>query len=226
VTTQSENCRPSSSTSRKYWKPVLLLAPLVAFVGCSGGPARILPPHIDADDSAERAMEMYDTDGDGLLSAAELEAVPGLKAAMETLDADKDGKASELEIAERIRFWQVSQGGVTSIRCRVTMDGKPLVGATVTFEPESFLGEAIQTAVGVTNFTGAAGPSIPKENRPIADMPPGIQLGTYRVRISKLVEGEETVPAKYNAETTLGQQVSTDDPAIVGRRVIFKLQSR
>jgi hypothetical protein len=223
---RTENYCPCSPTGRKYWKPVLLLTPLVVCVGCGGGPSRILPPHIDADDSAEQAMEMYDTDGDGLLSAAELEAVPGLKAAMETLDTDKDGKASELEIAERIRFWQASKGGVTSTNCHVFMDGKPLEGATVTFDPESFLGEEIQAAVGTTNFRGAAGPSIPKENRPIADMPPGMQLGTYRVRISKLVDGEETVPAKYNAETTLGQQVSTDDPAIVGRRVIFKLQSR
>ena len=223
---QTGNDRPRSLASLKFWKSALILAPLAILVSCSGGPERIRPPYIDADDAAEQAMEMYDKDGDGFLADAELEAAPGLKAALATLDTDEDGKVSEQEIAERIRFWQATKGGITSIRCYVTMDSKPLVGATVTFEPEAFLGEAIQTAIGITNFSGSAGLSIPKENRPIADMPPGIQLGLFRVRISKLVDGEETVPAKYNTETILGQQVSTDDPAVLGRKVAFKLKSR
>jgi hypothetical protein len=57
-------------------------------------------------------------------------------------------------------------------------------------------------------------------------MPPGLQLGLYRIRISKLVNGAETIPAKFNADTTVGQQVSPDDPAIAGQRVRFALTTK
>jgi EF hand domain-containing protein len=194
--------------------------------GCNSGPARLQPPGIDADDAAAEALEMYDSDGDGLIAGAELTKANGLQAAMKTLDTDGDGKVSALEIAARIRSWQASKAGISSILCYVTLDGKPLEGATVTFEPESFLGEEVQTAIGPTNFNGVAAPYIPKEKRPTPDMPPGLQLGFYRVKVSKVVNGQETIPAKYNAETILGQQVANDDPAILRHRVELKLDKR
>ena len=37
--------------------------------------------------------------------------------------------------------------------------------------------------------------------------PPGVACGLYRVEISKLVDGKETIPAIYNTETILGKDV-------------------
>ncbi|RIK83865.1 MAG: hypothetical protein DCC67_05575 [Planctomycetota bacterium] len=191
--------------------------------GCSSGPSRIKPPSIDADGAAAEAMEMYDQDADGALAGAELDASPGLKSAQASFDANQDGKIQQDEIQRRIEAWQATGIGVMSVSFLFTMDGQPLPGAQVTFEPEPFLGDEIKTAVGETLMYGSVSPSIPKEERPSADMPAGFQVGLYRVRVSKKVDGKETIPARYNAETTLGQQVSPDDPAIANQKARFDL---
>jgi hypothetical protein len=203
-----------------------LLATLAAALGCSSGPSRVTPPSIDADDAASAAMELYDKDSDGAINAAELEAAPGLKAAMATLDANKDGSVQEEEIAARIEAWQTTGVGITLATTRVTMDGRPLVGATVTYEPEPFLGDAMKTASGITSDLGSTEVIIPKEDRPGADWPPGVQYGLFKVRISKEVNGSETIPAKYNKETILGQQISNDDPAVSSQNIKFELTTK
>jgi hypothetical protein len=203
------------SGARLYeWTALAVALAALSISSCTGGPARVLPPKIDPGGAASEAMELYDADGDGLLAGPELEKAPGLKAAIATLDTDKDGKVSADEIEARIEAWQATRIGVATIMCVLRMDGQPLVGADIAFEPESFLGEAIQPAIGTSDFAGAAYPRIPKEKRPMADMPGGMQLGFYRIRVSKLGNGKETIPAKYNTATTLGQQIAPDDPAI------------
>lgn len=205
----------------------LLLAPwMLALAGCGGGPERIEPPAIDAGAAGSQAVELYDKNGDGAVAGDELEAASPLKACLATLDADSDGNVTAAEVTRRVETWQGTRGGVTSVLVYVTMDGSPLPGATVTFEPEPYLGQEIQAAVGVTNIDGVAAPMIPKEKRPTPNMPPGMQLGLYKVRISKQAGGTETIPAKYNAETTLGQQVAPDDPAVIRHRIEFDLKSR
>jgi len=199
---------------------------LTALAGCSSGPGRVTAPSISASGAASEAMSLYDKDGDGFIAAAELDAVPGIKAAMETVDADKDGKVSESEISDRIAAWQNTGIGVMAIKAGFTLNGSPLTNAMVTLEPESFLGDDIQAGVGEIDSSGTALISIPKDRRPAKDTPPGVQLGFYRVKVSKMANGQETVPAKYNAETTLGQQVSPDDPAIAGQRVRFELTTK
>jgi len=199
---------------------------LAALAGCSSGPGRVQAPSISASGAASEAMELYDKDSDGFIAAAELDAVPGLKAAMETVDADKDGKLSESEISQRIAAWQDTGIGVMLVTAKFSIDGRPLTNGVVTFEPESFLGENIQAGIGEIDSNGIGIISIPKDKRPAKDTPPGAQLGFYRVKVSKMANGQETIPAKYNAETTLGQQVSPDDPAIAGQKVRFELTTK
>jgi hypothetical protein len=203
----------------------LVLACGLSAAGCSSGPSRVRPPSINASGAASEAMELYDKDGDGFIAGSELDAVPGVKAAMETIDADKDGKATEEEIAARIEAWQASKIGVMAVKANFTLDGRPLSGAQITFEPESFLGQDIKAATGEASG-GVAMVSIPKEQRPAKDTPPGLQLGLYRVRVSKKANGQETIPAKYNTETTLGQQVAPDDPAVAGQKMRFELTTK
>lgn len=193
--------------------------------GCSSGPSKITAPSFDPSGSADQAMELFDKDGDGFLAGAELDAAPGIKAAMKTLDGDQDGKVTAEEINARIQAWVTRGVGLMGCACAVTLDGKPLDGATITFDPEPIFGDLLQPAMGPVTG-GTASPTIPKQNRIPADAPPGLRVGLYRVRISKPVNGVETIPAQYNKETTLGQQVSTDDPAIAGQRVRYELTSK
>ena len=181
-------------------------------LGCSRGPKAIRPPDIDGVAAAAAVMANYDTDRDGSLDGQELRAVPGLAAGLGVFDTNSDQRIQPTEIEARVDAWQAA--GLMTIRCDVRWRGKPLEGATVRYVPEAFLGDDIQTAVGTTNQFGIAYMSIPKDKRPAADAPGGVQLGVYRVRISKLVDGKETIPARYNAETVLGQEISYDDPGV------------
>jgi hypothetical protein len=198
----------------------------LAVAGCSRGPTRLDAPDFDPAESAGRAMKQYDQNGDGFVAGDELEKAPGLKAAIKNLDMDDDGKVSEQEIADRVNTWLKMNVGLTKFSCLVTLDGTPLQGATVTFVPEEFLGGAVQQAEDVTTMVGSASPRIPKEKRPSPDSPPGMQLGLYQVQISLKQGDKETIPAKYNTQTVLGQEVSNDDWAIQNNQVRFNLTTK
>lgn len=194
--------------------------------GCSGGASRVEMPAIDADDAAAAAMTTYDKDGDGSIAGAELEASPALKAAMETLDVNKDGAVQKEEIVKRIESWQANLAGITTASCTVTLDGQPLTGAKIVFEPESFLGSELKAAYGETSPLGKTMPAVRKEDRPTPDTPAGIQYGLFRVRISKKNGETESLPARYNTATELGQQISGDDPAMIRQDLRFDLKSK
>ena len=223
---QAENRRLSSFICRSFLSYAMPLALLVVLSGCSGGPAPLELPGFDPSGSAAKAMELYDTNGDGFVAGEELENAPGLKAAIKTLDANNDEQISEEEIAERIRAWDEMQIGMMSFNSEFYLDGKPLTDAVITFDPDEFLEGVVQSAVGETGFAGEARPKVPKEKRPTPETPPGMQAGIYKVRVSKIVGGTETIPAKYNTETILGQEVTQDDWAISNKQVIFKLKSK
>ena len=53
-----------------------------------------------------------------------------------------------------------------------------------------------------------------------------MHLGLYKVRISKVIGGQETIPRKYNAETILGQELAPDVPEISNNRVAYALTTR
>lgn len=152
-------------------------------------------------------MELFDKDGDGFLNKEELEATPGLKAAIKEVDTDGDGKIAKDEIQRRLEFWQETKSALLAISVTVTMNGQPLPEATVTFEPEPFLGEAFHAAVGVTGPDGVCLPMLPPEHQLRANVP-GTPTGFYRVRISKMVNGREIIPERYNSNTELGQEVA------------------
>jgi hypothetical protein len=198
---------------------------VAAIASCQRGPAAIKQPSINASSAGKLAMEQYDKDGDGKVAGDELEKAPGLKAALSNLDTDGDKAVSAAEMSARVNAWKAMATGTTFVQCRVTLDGQPLGGATVNFEPESFLGDEIKLAVGTTTPHGDAMMSIRPEDRPDPKQPGGVHLGLYKVRISKIENGRETVPARYNTETTLGQEVSYDDPGVKSRNISFALKS-
>lgn len=185
----------------RFWCGLTLLT----LLGCSGRPARIMPPDINAVQAGKDAIAEYDKNGNGAVDGAELAAVPAFTAAMKELDKNSDNQISADEITERINAWKASKIGIMSLFVRVMLDGKPLKNATVEFIPEKFLGPAVKPAKGVTGDDGSVACRVddPSLDKRIA----GAQCGFYKVVITG---GDKTVPSKYNTSTTLGAEVAQD----------------
>lgn len=172
--------------------------------GCRRGPAPPPRPQIDPVQAAAEAIRLYDKNGSGLLEPEEWKQSPPLAAAKQRIDRDNDGKITPEEIADRITSWLQSPAIMTTCAIVVTLDGRPVEGATVTLEPEPFLGSSYKTASGTTDLMGMA--SITGQNEKFS----GVYLGLYRVKVSKQAGGRETIPARYNTQTELGCEVATD----------------
>lgn len=183
---------------------------LLAIVGCWGGtPSRVPQTGFSSTASAD-ALAMYDTNKDGKISGDELQNCPALKAAIAQLDPNKTGEVTAAMIDARIKAWKDSKLAIMSVSCKVTRNGQPFPGATVTFIPEKFLGDQVPQATGKTDKTGIASLSIPSTGpRPRSGMGPGF----YRVVITK--EGVN-IPDKYSKEATtvFGQEVARDAEGI------------
>jgi EF hand len=187
-------------------------------LGCSIGGARVHAPSLSPGSAAAKAMEEYDTNNDGRLDAQELDRCPALKNSLARFDKDNDGFLTAKEIADRLASYQKNGVGLIALTCKVFLDRRPLAGAHVTFVPESFLGSAFKPAKGVTNDTGKAVMKVEGANTP------GVPCGLYRIEVSKQnPSGRETLPAKYNAQTTLGEEVAPD---LRSSGITLRLRSR
>jgi len=179
---------------------------LAVVVGCSQGP--LTDAKLKPSAAAEQALAEFDANQDGAIDTSELEKCPGLRAAQAAMDADGNGLLSESEIATRLKSYVGDELVVTTFPCRVLLDGRPLADATVTLVPESFLASALNPASGVTALGGDAVLTVEEVQ---AKGFSGVYCGLYRIQVSKRnAAGVETLPAKYNTETTLGQEVAPD----------------
>lgn len=199
----------SSTNSRPFRPPqrIALLAPAIVLllVSCSGRPGRVAPPNY-ATHAGNAAIERYDANGDGAIAGEELEATPGLKASLQQVDGDGDGRLTAQEIDARIQSWRDSRVAEMPVSCVVNLDGQPLAGAKVQFEPEPFLGAQVPPAVATTDEGGSASASMAEDA--LADPRyPGMACGWYRMRITG---GNQTIPPRYNTETTLGCEVAVN----------------
>jgi hypothetical protein len=170
---------------------------------------------------ASAAVQQYDQDGDGALSTVELAKCPGILKAMALYDKNSDGKVTADEIADRFNLWLEHKTAYMTVSCNVLLDGKRLDGGTVEFVPEEFFGDALHPASGEIQdghaivFVDAS--LLPPD---LADVQ-GVHPGIYKVKIT---HPTIQVPAKYNTETTLGQEVALDNPDIQAMR--FDLSTR
>ena len=192
---------------------------LVVVLGCSNTPPA--PPRfqINPQQAAEAAMTLYDKNGDGRLDAKELEASPPLKELLKNLKAKSANHPDFLtagDIAGRLEEWIKAPVTLHAGATMVYLDGAPLEGAAVSYEPEPFLGPSYHSHVGHTNKFGGAIPDSELKSYP------GIYLGLYRIRISKKVGGKETLPRDYNTQSELGCELASD--VHVGSDIITKFR--
>ena len=199
-----------AAAERFSWRGLLIsLTIAVLFCGgCSNRPSSLSMPNIDADVVAQGAMDAYDLNGDGVISGEELKHPSfGFSHSLSMLDADGDRSVNQDEIRDYVqRFWINAGAALTSTKCRIRFGGKPLPGATVVFEPVEFMKDVIRPASGKTRGS-IAYLDLADEDRPHENAH-GAQCGLYVVRISKVVNGKETVPEEYNTNSILGCEVA------------------
>jgi hypothetical protein len=186
----------------------------LVIAGCNSRPGAIRPPSVDPDDVASTAIEQFDANRDGALSEDEWKSSPALAAVLGQYDTSGDRILSTDEIAEGIRSWQSGPVGVRVVPFKISYNGRPLMGATVTLMPAEFLGDAVKPASGESGQLGAGKLSLATEDLPKnAPNMPLVQPGLYRVEIT---HPSLKIPEKYNSQTTLGIEISGNNPGPQG----------
>ena len=203
--------RPAAVPRRSRYFQLWLLLILPCGWACAGchdrsGSLGVGPPRFDARKAAQQAMELYDVDGDALLSSAELEACPAIQQSLTLFDKDSDGQVSAEEFAGRVNDWVAEGSGMVAMRCLVTYNRGPLIDAQVELEPEPFFSDVLKPATGVTGGDGVAYISVGVADKPesFKDLPV-VSPGLYKVRVT---HPKLNLAARYNTATTLGCEVS------------------
>jgi hypothetical protein len=195
--------------------PAALLGCALA-AGCGGGTnAPLSPPSYDPEAMADAALKQFDRNGNGALDGPELDACPALKRSATVADVNHDRALSRDELVERFRGYKEAGVGAVSVSCTVRLNGNPLEGATVTFVPEDCMLGTVKGGSGMTDADGSA--TIVGEGGA-----PGLPPGLYKVTVTK-DGGSESIPARYNARTTLGHEVAVG--ARAGGSAEFDLRS-
>jgi hypothetical protein len=179
---------------------LFLLAVAVAFsgAGCSRVVQTERPrPTYDAAAITQAALGSLDRNKNGQLEGAELDACPGLRTALPAIDKNKDRSLSASEFKERVEYYAAL--GDVGATITVTLDDQPLTGATITLEPEPFMGLSLKAVTTTTDNAGSSGLFM-VDGSSFASLPAGL----YRIRVTK--EGM-SIPARYNTQTTLGREL-------------------
>jgi hypothetical protein len=185
---------------------LIVVGPVLAcFIGCEGHEIYIKSRRFDPVAAGRAAIAEYDSDGDGKLTGIELDRCPGLKAAINQIDPSGNQGITAETIAARVWVWLDSKLGAMALRCRLLHNGRPLPNAEVKFVPEAFLGSTPRTTTASTNKDGVA--EFTKTPPKLGDVRASLSPGFYRIEITK--HGEE-IPAKYNTNTVLGQEIAMD----------------
>jgi hypothetical protein len=160
---------------------------VVGAIGCSRSPAERVSA-FDPSIATAKTLGQYDRNGDHKLSADELKASAALSVNGNAvrIDTNRDGSLSEVEIRDRFRTHE-SEAGKFLFQVNVSVRGKPLTGAAVTFTPETFMGEGLQSYVGTTEENGMCS----LEGHDFKTL--GVPSGFYQIRINQIEHGIDVV---------------------------------
>ena len=205
----------AEKAEHQNWRElVFLVVAGCCLIGCAKQPKNLTPPPIDPVAASKAALEMFDTDGSGVIDKTELSQSPGLMAAVKTTDLDDDGGLSAEEIEKRLKIFVESGTTIRNFAVRLVHNGSEPHGLEVKAIPEPFLAEYIEPASDETNRAGVASPAIDFTDPEIAAQGyAGLRLGMYRLEVTQPDTSKKPVPKKYNEKTTMGFEVGLDHHA-------------
>ena len=90
----------------------------------------------------------------------------------------------------------------------VKRNGQPLSGANVKFVPLPEFKNSLPAATGLTDANGFARLAAPTEDLP--SQAPNVALMTPGFYLVEITHPNVQIPEKYNRQTVLGKEVSTD----------------
>jgi hypothetical protein len=182
---------------KRFVGVVVLVTGAFALSGCGDSLPRA---NFQSAKNAADAIAKYDANKDGKLDGAELKKCPSLLHSLAEIDTNNDKAIDVDELTQRIETYHST--ALRGFVVRVARGQNPVPGVTVTFEPESFLTGTIKPASGVSDSNGYA------EMKIEGELYPGAQPGLYRTIVSKKDSaGKETLPARFNTDSTLGWEV-------------------
>jgi hypothetical protein len=198
------------------------LSLLLALAGCSSRPAAIPAVEVEIDQVVERLMEEYDADQSGGLSPTELAVSPPLEECLSRFPRDQGNEISGQQLAKSLEGIFDHRSALVSASCVVRRNGQPLTGAEVRFVPIAVLDDVLPVGSGVTDSYGAAMISAAREELPSeAPTVPGLMPpGLYVVEIT---HPTAKIPEKYNRQTVLGKEVSSETVYRGGLAVDLKM---
>lgn len=131
---------------------LILALGLTALPGCS---TKEKAPRvsIDSEGAAGLAMQTFDSNADGVLSAEECQASPGLASAFAMYDADASGSITPEELIKCLDHLG-ERGLPIAVEVAVLRGNRGIPKAEITLQPAEFLGEGVPVAQGVTNAEG------------------------------------------------------------------------
>ncbi len=177
-------------------------AVVLAVSGCGQGrPARVIAPAIGVEAVTSAVFTAADADGNGRLEGGELVTVPAIATAAAAFDTDGDKAVSRQELSQWLDDVSRSKVAITAFETIVRHRGRPLANASVKLVPEPFMGGKVKAAEGTTDADGLARVTIPGGKYP------GVNCGIYRVEITGNGNDGRSLPARYNAASTLGVAV-------------------
>jgi hypothetical protein len=146
--------------------------------------------------AAKLAFERYDQNKDGKLSAQEMKECPPLMEGAKRADTNRDGVLTAEEFQKRLNAAH-AQPSLHLFQVRVTSSEKPLRDASITFVPEPFLGERLQSYSGTTTADGLC--ALEGDNKKTL----GVANGYYRVKIVQSEQGIDSLRGcEIAADTT------------------------
>lgn len=158
---------------------------ILVTMGCgSGKPAPVIGPAYDPGTISSKAMELYDKDGDGKLSADELKACPSMLYSLKSIDSNADGSIDANEIKARIQAWIDMKVALTcpivKFQAKNGKLAKDVIGKNVTLTPDPMMGDLLKTTDPIAvDENGQCNPSTPGNQDGLG----GMSYGFYNVKI-------------------------------------------
>lgn len=155
--------------------PLLVAATCLLVTGCSDGGST--SRHLDPQCMANKAIQTYDANGDGVLDSEELNECLPLVESMSRIDRNNDGQLTNDEIFVRFEKYGSLSASIPG-QVTVFKGGRPLMEADVLFEPEPFMEGVAPSYKGTTNSLGR----VFLVSDPVTR---GLAVGFYRVTITR-----------------------------------------